>query len=156
MNRAVWFGNSKKTDKPWGHEVEWSGIFFGKQIFINAGCRTSLKFNTHKKEALFITSGENCNFTAMKLRTYSSNLNKGTVTILPPKNCFYNLKSIYQVLQQRKLTLHTLKTFGVRFLFTLLTSVAFLVLLNLRLSPNKQVIKTSPSQGSNDYVTIKN
>lgn len=58
MNRAVWFGNSKKTDKPWGYEVEWSGIFFGKQIFINSGCRTSLKFNTHKKEALFITSGK--------------------------------------------------------------------------------------------------
>ena len=41
---------------------------------------------------LFITSGENCRTTAMKLRTYSSNLNKGTVTILPQRNSFWNLK----------------------------------------------------------------
>lgn len=58
MNRSVWFGESKRSEKPWGHEDKWGGIFSGKQIFINADCRTSLKFNSHKSEALYVTSGK--------------------------------------------------------------------------------------------------
>lgn len=58
MNRSIWFGYSTKNEKPWGFEVEWSGIYKGKQIFMNANSRTSLKFNTHKAEALYITSGK--------------------------------------------------------------------------------------------------
>ena len=58
MNRSIWFGKSERSEKPWGYEDKWGGIFSGKQIFINANCRTSLKFNSHKSEALYVTSGK--------------------------------------------------------------------------------------------------
>ncbi len=43
---------------PWGHEISWTGLFHGKEIFIKQGHRTSLKFNVHKSEILYVQSGE--------------------------------------------------------------------------------------------------
>ena len=71
-------------------------------------------------------------------------------------DCFYNLKRIYQVLQQKKPTLHILKTYGVLFLFMLLTSVLSQDSRKVPPSQNKQVIKTFPSQVLSDYEIIKN
>ena len=57
MNRCAWPGRSKKTEKPWGHEREWTGIFHGKEIHIQSGHRTSLKYNKLKDELLYVQSG---------------------------------------------------------------------------------------------------
>jgi len=58
MNRCAWPGRSTKSEKPWGYEVTWQGIFRGKEIHINKGSRTSLKFNIHKNELLYVQSGK--------------------------------------------------------------------------------------------------
>ncbi len=58
MNRCAWIGVSTRHEKPWGHENVWNGVFQGKEIHINSGHRTSLKFNTHKDELLYVQSGE--------------------------------------------------------------------------------------------------
>ena len=58
MNRAVWPGKSRKSRKPWGYEIEWRGLFSGKEIHIESGKRTSLKFNTHKTELLYVSTGK--------------------------------------------------------------------------------------------------
>lgn len=58
MNRSAWVGSSTKRKMPWGHETSWTGLFHGKEIFIKQGHRTSLKFNVHKNEILYVQSGE--------------------------------------------------------------------------------------------------
>ena len=57
MNRCIWPGRSTATEKPWGYEIHWSGIFRGKEIHLRAGHRTSLKFHPKKEEALYVQSG---------------------------------------------------------------------------------------------------
>lgn len=57
MNRCVWQGRSTATQKPWGEEITWSGLFDGKEIHLKAGHRTSLKFHKHKHELLYIQHG---------------------------------------------------------------------------------------------------
>ena len=57
MNRCIWTGKSTSMEKPWGHEVTWSGIFHGKEIHLRAGHRTSLKFHPQKSEVLYIQHG---------------------------------------------------------------------------------------------------
>lgn len=58
MNRSVWRGSSTVVEKPWGTERTWNGLFCGKEIAINKGHRTSLKFNSRKNELLFLQKGE--------------------------------------------------------------------------------------------------
>ena len=58
MNRNIWFGKSKPASKPWGHEVEFVGIFHGKHICMKKNHRTSLKFNNQKNEMLYVVDGE--------------------------------------------------------------------------------------------------
>jgi len=58
MNRSAWTGTTKKHKKHWGHEIVWTGLFRGKEIFIKSGHRTSLKFNVQKNELLYVQSGE--------------------------------------------------------------------------------------------------
>jgi mannose-6-phosphate isomerase-like protein (cupin superfamily) len=58
MNRSAWPGKSARVDKPWGHEISWSGIFQGKEIHIKEGLRTSLKFNSSKDEMLYVSTGK--------------------------------------------------------------------------------------------------
>ena len=58
MNRCTWPGSSIRSQKPWGHEISWTGIFPGKELFIKASHSTSLKFNVFKNEMLYIQSGE--------------------------------------------------------------------------------------------------
>lgn len=57
MNRNIWFGKSKMTEKPWGYEVNIGGIFHGKHIFMRKNHRTSLKFNKQKNEMLYVVEG---------------------------------------------------------------------------------------------------
>lgn len=57
MNRCVWKGKSQILEKPWGHEITWSGIFHGKEIHLRASHRTSLKFHKHKHEVLYVQHG---------------------------------------------------------------------------------------------------
>ena len=58
MNRSIWKGRSRLIKKPWGTERAWNGLFSGKEIHIESGSRTSLKFNKNKSEILFLQSGE--------------------------------------------------------------------------------------------------
>tara|TARA_B100000212_G_scaffold339071_1_gene316765 strand:- start:792 stop:1229 length:438 start_codon:yes stop_codon:yes gene_type:complete len=58
MNRCAWIGKAVKHDKPWGHEFIWTGVYRGKEIYIKAGNRTSLKFNKNKDEVLYVQHGE--------------------------------------------------------------------------------------------------
>ena len=58
MNRCAWPSGSTKRKTPWGHEISWEGIFYGKEIFIKSGNRTSLKFNEQKNEMLYVQAGK--------------------------------------------------------------------------------------------------
>ena len=58
MNRSIWKGRSILVKKPWGSERVWGGLFSGKEIYIQKGNRTSLKFNKQKNEILYVQSGE--------------------------------------------------------------------------------------------------
>ena len=58
MNRSIWKGKSTLIKKPWGSERIWGGLFSGKEIHIQKGNRTSLKFNKQKNEILYLQSGE--------------------------------------------------------------------------------------------------
>ena len=58
MNRCIWTGKSQANKKPWGYEIEWNGIFHGKEIHLKASHRTSLKFHKGKEEVLYIQHGE--------------------------------------------------------------------------------------------------
>ena len=58
MNRCAWVSKSKHEKKPWGSEIQWSGLFHGKEIHLNAGHRTSLKFHPNKNEVLYVQHGE--------------------------------------------------------------------------------------------------
>lgn len=57
MNRCVWKGKSTAIEKPWGFEVQWGGLFHGKEIHLRAGHRTSLKIHPRKSEVLYIQHG---------------------------------------------------------------------------------------------------
>ena len=58
MNRCVWPSTSSSEEKPWGYEVQWGGLFHGKEIHLQAGHRTSLKFHPRKCEVLYVQHGE--------------------------------------------------------------------------------------------------
>ena len=57
MNRCIWVSHSDSQEKPWGHEIQWGGLFYGKEIHLKAGHRTSLKFHPKKNEVLYIQHG---------------------------------------------------------------------------------------------------
>ena len=58
MNRCAWISGSASEEKPWGFETKWTGLFHGKEIHLNAGHRTSLKFHSDKNEVLYVQQGE--------------------------------------------------------------------------------------------------
>ena len=60
MNKCSWKGRSEKVKKPWGYEIVWSALpgVHGKILSIEAGNRTSLKYNNHKDEVLYVLSGK--------------------------------------------------------------------------------------------------
>lgn len=57
--KEIWKSTSRKEDKPWGTTQVWSahGTWQGKIITINAGARTSLKYNVLKNEVFYLLSG---------------------------------------------------------------------------------------------------
>ena len=59
MDKAAWIGNSRKYEKPWGYEIVWTTMenLQGKELHIDAGKRTSLKYHTNKDEVLYLMSG---------------------------------------------------------------------------------------------------
>mgnify|MGYP001254673115 CR=1 FL=1 len=59
MDKAAWIGNSVKHKKPWGYEIVWTSMqsLQGKELHIDAGKRTSLKYHTNKDEVLYLMSG---------------------------------------------------------------------------------------------------
>ena len=58
MNRCAWASHSTSEEKPWGFEIQWSGLFHGKEIHLRSGHRTSLKFHTDKNEVLYVQHGK--------------------------------------------------------------------------------------------------
>lgn len=57
MNRCVWTGKSSSVEKPWGFEIQWCGIFQGKELHLRGNHKTSLKFHKNKQEVLYVQSG---------------------------------------------------------------------------------------------------
>jgi hypothetical protein len=57
--KTAWVGKGNSVEKPWGHEVIWSGFtgVHGKTLYIRKGCKTSFKYNTQKNETLFLVRG---------------------------------------------------------------------------------------------------
>jgi len=58
MNRCAWSSHSASEEKPWGFEIRWDGLFHGKEIHLDAGHRTSLKFHPDKNEVLYVQHGQ--------------------------------------------------------------------------------------------------
>lgn len=58
--KTAWVSDSEIIEKPWGHERQWSALpaVNGKILYIKAGHRNSLKYNTLKDECLFVLEGE--------------------------------------------------------------------------------------------------
>ena len=57
--KTAWVTKGTSVEKPWGQEIAWSGFtgVHGKTLLINAGFRTSFKYNTQKNETLFLLKG---------------------------------------------------------------------------------------------------
>jgi len=57
--KTAWKTISREQDKPWGHELVWSGHDFihGKILYIKKGHKTSLKYHALKAETLFFLTG---------------------------------------------------------------------------------------------------
>ena len=58
--KDAWIASTRKVEKPWGHEIVWSGFsgVHGKTLYIREGCRTSFKYNAMKNETLFLRKGK--------------------------------------------------------------------------------------------------
>jgi hypothetical protein len=59
--KTAWVSKGSSVyEKPWGYETRWTGFagIHGKTLFMHAGCRTSLKYNSRKTEVLMLKSGE--------------------------------------------------------------------------------------------------
>ena len=59
--KTAWVSKGSSVhEKPWGYETRWTGFsgIHGKTLFMRAGCRTSLKYNSRKTEVLMLRSGE--------------------------------------------------------------------------------------------------
>ena len=58
--KSSWTQASRVVERPWGFEMRWSAhnSVAGKILNINAGERTSLKYNTLKDECLFLLAGK--------------------------------------------------------------------------------------------------
>ena len=60
--KSAWLSapTSQKIEKPWGFENVWGGFsgIHGKTLFIEAGKRTSFKYNKSKTEVLMLRSGK--------------------------------------------------------------------------------------------------
>tara|TARA_B100000674_G_scaffold413112_1_gene361599 strand:+ start:321 stop:764 length:444 start_codon:yes stop_codon:yes gene_type:complete len=100
-NRCIWGGSSTSTEKPWGYEIEWSGIFHGKEIHLRAGHRTSLKFHPLKQEVLYVQCGmieaemaDESHFSDEVLSPARSKILRAGDIINVQANCAYRLTAL--------------------------------------------------------------
>jgi hypothetical protein len=58
--KTCWVSDSRVEQKPWGSERIWAALegINGKILYLQAGNRNSLKYNTLKNECLFVLEGE--------------------------------------------------------------------------------------------------
>ena len=58
--KTCWVSDSRVEQKPWGSERIWAALegINGKILYLQAGHRNSLKYNTLKNECLFVLEGE--------------------------------------------------------------------------------------------------
>ena len=56
---APWAFQSRRVEKPWGHELIWalSDVYCGKVLFVKAGESLSLQYHEEKDESWYIESG---------------------------------------------------------------------------------------------------
>ena len=54
-----WTFDTRRTDKPWGHELIWAltDRYCGKLLFVKAGASLSLQFHNEKDESWLVQSG---------------------------------------------------------------------------------------------------
>ena len=55
----TWAFETRRTDKPWGHELLWalSDSYAGKILFVKAGESLSLQFHKQKHESWYVLEG---------------------------------------------------------------------------------------------------
>ena len=58
--KTSWVSTSRVKERPWGNERTWAALdgINGKILYLNAGCRNSLKYNILKNECLFVLEGQ--------------------------------------------------------------------------------------------------
>jgi mannose-6-phosphate isomerase-like protein (cupin superfamily) len=56
---SPWAFESRRVDKPWGHELIWalSDVYCGKVLFVKAGASLSLQYHEQKDESWLVQSG---------------------------------------------------------------------------------------------------
>jgi mannose-6-phosphate isomerase len=56
---APWAFESRRVEKPWGHELIWalSDVYCGKLLFVRAGHSLSLQYHEQKDESWLIQDG---------------------------------------------------------------------------------------------------
>ncbi len=56
---APWAFESRRVEKPWGHELIWalSDVYCGKVLFVRAGQSLSLQYHERKDESWLIQAG---------------------------------------------------------------------------------------------------
>jgi mannose-6-phosphate isomerase-like protein (cupin superfamily) len=56
---APWAFESRRVEKPWGHELIWAltDVYCGKLLFVKAGHSLSLQYHEAKEESWLIHSG---------------------------------------------------------------------------------------------------
>jgi mannose-6-phosphate isomerase-like protein (cupin superfamily) len=54
------FGQPRRVDKPWGHELWWAQTdrYVGKVLHVKAGHKLSLQYHERKDETIYLWSGD--------------------------------------------------------------------------------------------------
>ena len=100
--KSIWVSTSNDQKKPWGRETMWatggSSRIQGKILYLDKGCRNSLKYNVIKDETLFIMSGyvqltySDENFKEHK--TWQTKVVSAGETINIQSGCPYRIKAL--------------------------------------------------------------
>jgi mannose-6-phosphate isomerase-like protein (cupin superfamily) len=85
LSFGQWRFESRRVDKPWGHELIWAltDVYCGKVLFVKAGESLSLQYHVKKDESWLIQSG--------KAKVELGTLESGTLTeeIVGPGQTFH-------------------------------------------------------------------
>lgn len=104
--KSAWVSSKRDKElekKPWGHEHVWSGFngIHGKTLFINKGCRTSLKYHALKAEVLYlrqgkaeVTFGDELTLTDLVGHEFKTQVLMPGESLMVQSGCPYRIKAI--------------------------------------------------------------